>query len=286
MSDEFDILFLERTTMRKIILIICGIMLMSGNFAMAENNKVAKSTATAKKDYKIVIEKDKVGRQVKVKFVSPEGKEIKKLSPKKTIVSKNGRKAIYKNAETINIEKRTIEYKRSLLNSQGGVVWEKRWKNHPISMDPEDGFSGWFEGISDNAENSYFTYRDESGVYNLIIIDKNGKEIAKAEHAEMFWNIEISPDGKIVGAETSVLINKKHYKHLFFLEVDTGKTKLVKTEGKGWQGGFILSSGGPLILEKILLWFEKIGEPNSYKRVYIKFRDLPENLSELFQKGE
>lgn len=128
------------------------------------------------------------------------------------------------------------------------------------------------------------TYRSTDGLYNLVVLDETGKEVSKAAYSQMFSGIEISPDGKMVGAEVYLQDGDTSLKHLFFLDVDTERTKTVRAEGADWMGGFVLSSGGPLIPGKILLWTEENNNPKTYQRIYYEFSALPDTLSGMRKK--
>jgi hypothetical protein len=84
--------------------------------------------------------------------------------------------------------------------------------------------------------------------------------------------MQISPDGKIFGATT---FREKGERVLFFLDVETGRTKIVKAEGKGWR-----ISGFPLNDKKIELVLHEYP-----KKWVLTFDELPEDLSNLLQEG-
>lgn len=242
------------------------------------------STGTTKKDYRIEVEKDNEDHEVLVKFISPEGKTIKTISPDKAITAKSGKSLIHQSGYSESPDFSYAEYDRELMNAKGEVKWHKSWKNYPeYGVDPEAGWSGWFEGIADNGERSYITYRSTEGAYNLVVLGENGEELARTSYPEIISGIEISPDGTIVGANVQVLSAGRRWKHLLFLEVSTGKTKLLRAEDKNWGGGFILSSGEPLIPGKIIIEFWERNNPKIYPWIYVEFDNLPDEIVKLVQ---
>ncbi|MEN3045516.1 MAG: hypothetical protein ABDH49_00790 [Candidatus Hydrothermales bacterium] len=56
------------------------------------------------------------------------------------------------------------------------------------------------------------------------------KVVKKREEA--FGSFIISPNGKIIGGYISKEMGGKWIRHLFFLDVETGRTKVVRAEGK------------------------------------------------------
>ena len=266
-----------------------AISLCSGMPLCAQQSTSEKVADKAKKDYRIEVEKDQNDVPQKIRFVSSDRKTIKTLSADRAMVSKNGRSLIWQDSTKTEPGSDYEEYERSFMDASGKVRWKKKWKNHPrYGVNPEDGFSGWFEGIADNGERSFVTYRDTDDMYYLVVLNEAGKEIAKATNRELLFDIEISPDGKLVGAKTEIVLDERAAMHLFFLDVDTGRTKLLKAEGEGWSAGFVLtSSPTPPINGKVRLYWssDRVGI-NGRKRGYkdIAFSGIPGNLSDLFYK--
>ncbi|RKZ25431.1 hypothetical protein DRQ20_05185 [bacterium] len=99
------------------------------------------------------------------------------------------------------------------------------------------------------------------------------------------FDFEISPDGKIVGAVVYPIKDGKSLgKYLFFLDVETGRTKLVKAEGKKgerkWSASFDLRENKKIGLNGGW-WDIKIAQS-----VETTFDELPSDLSVLFEQGE
>jgi len=135
-------------------------------------------------------------------------------------------------------------------------------------------------------------------VHWVVVYDSTGKEILRKDLGYRIGSVEFSPNGDIIGATTVVPIEipkekrmtpdeimqldsfpKMSQAYLLFLEVDTGRMKLVKASGRGWRVRFVISSGGPLISGKVLLRWSKRGE---YGEIYLPFDQIPEDLSQLF----
>jgi len=275
--------------MNRNIICFCAV----GIFALgvplcAQQTPVEKSTKLAKKDYRIEEEKDRNGHRTKVNLISPDGRVLKSFSPNDVTTAKSGRYLLHQSAYRAQEDNGYLEKEKTLYSIKGEKKWTRTYRSYPASWDPEVGDPSWgSEGISDDGDRCYFNWRDEEGNYCVGVYDVAGKELAKACRPNAIYKVEISPDGKLVGAETYLAEGDKNIKHILFLEVGTGKTRLVKAEGEGWQGGFLLSSGGPLLPGKILLWLENNNNPNSYSRVYVGFSSLSDSLVRLFQnKGE
>lgn len=228
----------------------------------------------AKKEYRIDWGGDISSR---VKILSPNGEVLKNFAFDDVKISKSGRYLLHRSKHAVHEDKGYIETENDFYNVKGEKKWAKTFRSYPASWDPEvlDPSMGQ-EGLSDNGDRSYYNWRNEEEKYCIAIYGEAGKEFARACIDTGLYDIEISPDGKLVGANTYLQAEDKSVKHLFFLDVDTGKTKLMKAEGEGWRGQYILSTGGPLIKGQIL--FELDGPNSEYKRVYIKFSELPKDV--------
>lgn len=231
-------------------------------------------------------------------FVSPAGKIVKRIPVKPVIlrsqrfegsifysdlpliISKNGKYGI----EITKAEDKgkMIRMERVLLNARGEEKWKKEWEIHP----PEaEGDPYWDEGISDDGSRIYVVYKDSQRDYNIEVYDTLGTLVVRAKYKWGLSQVEISPDGKIIGAETTKEVNGKWYRHLFFLDVETGRTKLVKAEGK--VNGRKWSIGGFPLMDKII---ELSGYHSKKGILYIKisFNELPEDPTKILfqQEGE
>jgi len=97
--------------------------------------------------------------------------------------------------------------------------------------------------------------------------------------------IQMAPDGKIVGATVYRFSKGENrlIRHLFFLDVETGRTKVVKAEGeengKKWSASVDLRDG------------KKIGLIGGWHHIKtaqsaeVSFNEIPDNLSTLFNQG-
>jgi len=280
---------------------------------------VLRADEKKEKDYRI--EKKDEGRDTiqnvrkgSLVFFSPDGKVIKKISLdysverlefKEVKISDNGKYALYcevlpKNELKMHTEDKYImwtgeglsgwaPYRITFFNNKGKVLWRKTYevKFAEYAYDVD-------EVISGNGERVVLYYSEGVGYMkvkgHLIVLDTLGKEIVRIDTEDPLGCIGISNDGKIVGAKTSKNINGVYIRHLFFLDVETGRTKVVKAEGEGegekWKGGFGFYNNG-----QIRLYWIPIGEKydkipgGGEKMKVISFDELPEDLSSLFEKG-
>ncbi len=169
-----------------------------------------------------------------------------------------------------------LNYNVSLYDVKGNQKWKKEFKIKPQYMDVDGEHAYWDDGISDDGERSYINYCDEEDSYILVVFDSDGKEVANAKHDLLLQDIEISPDGKLVGAVTNVA----SVKYLFFLDVDTSKTKLVKAETPH------LSLRAYVLTKKtIQLWISNNQDYDKNKIIDIEFSNLPSDMAELIKGG-
>ena len=124
-----------------------------------------------KKDYRIEIIKNKRGQEQDVRFIAPNGEIIKTISFLEIIVSKKGNYAIHRSKDELKVGEYDKK-ERILLDAKGNEKWRKEW-TMPY-QDPEDGFTGWFEGISDNGERVYITYPEIQDKSRPVWIEGNG----------------------------------------------------------------------------------------------------------------
>lgn len=254
-----------------------------GNHKDKPGYKVAESSGTEnpkKMDYRI--ERQEERGMSRVKILSPEGKVLRNFAFNDVAIAKSGRYLLHSSTYAAHEDKGYAERVNDFYTIKGEKKWSKTFRSYPASWDPEvlDPSMGQ-EGLSDNGDRSYYNWRNEEGKYCIAVYDENGKELARTCMDTGLYDIEISPDGKLVGANTYLRIEDNSVKHLLFLDADTGRTKLVKAEGDR-RVRYVLTTGGPLVQGKILIQF---GGPNSrYKRIYVKFDDLPLDAFELLQK--
>jgi len=242
-------------------------------------------------------------------FLSPESKVIRKISLdysldrleyRRAIISTNGKYVLY----TEILPKKELRehpkdeyimwtgeglsgwapYRLTFFNKEGKILWRKIYEvqfvEYAYDVD---------EAISGNGERVLFYYseeeRDSSFMVkgHVIVLDTLGKEIVHIVHEGGLSFLQISPDGKIVGAETHKELDGKYLKHLFFLDVETGRTKIVKAEGeidgKRWRASFSLRKD-----KKIYLyggWHHKKAQS-----AMTAYDELPDDLSTLFGGGQ
>jgi len=175
-------------------------------------------------------------------------------------------------------------YTVEVLNKKGETVLKKEFQVYPLGM---PAIPYWSTGISKDGSTVYVYYRDSSDVFHVEVYDTTGKKLTETSYPHEFnADMQISPDGKIFGAKT---FKKDVGKCLFFLDVETGRTKVVKAEGKGWRVWFSLltqiptSEGYKYLPSKYVnIWWKIHGEKG---RKIISFDEIPDDLSTLFKKG-
>ena len=182
------------------------------------------------------------------------------------------------------------DYSLVLYRADGREVWRKSFRVYP----GDDLLTTyyWRVGFSSDGNVFFVYYRDSAGVCNIEVYDTLGRMVSRGSYVHDLSGIEISSDGKIVGAETLKKIGDRYYRHLFFVDVETGRTKLVKAEGeingKRWTGYFILSSTPkPPPSGKIRI----VVDPHlpipggGVKTKDVSFDEIPSDLSVLFEEG-
>ncbi len=262
---------------------------------------------------KVVMEKDKyqIERPKEVHFVSPDGKIVKKIKYSWSSIVKKGNKWLVEAKRVEGVTERIvlycteryissydpIKYAASILNrklnctvkilNSKGVVYFK--KEFQVYEPAEIGIFTWDAGLSWDGSTIYVCYRDSSdwvqNKYNIEVYDTTGKQLARANISQVD-EVQISPDGKIVGAILWFPTGAPEYravKHLFFLDVETGRTKMVKAEGE--INGRKWSCAPDVRRNK------KIGLIGGWHDIHIaqsaetSFDELPDNLSILFERG-
>jgi len=296
---------------RKLILIVLSICFLFGMATKAEvKEEPVKDTVTdtviqtptqneGDKGYRIEVSEEKLrgGKEGKIRFVSPEGDVLKNIrldysmsitgdlwhiestnleaiseDKSKVIISEKTRNSMYNPEELTDYpgyEGEIWNYTIKLMNSMGEVKFIKQFKTYP-GNDPTASY--WKTLFSKQGNTILFFYRDSTHVFHIEVYDMKGNKLAETSFENYLRNLQIAPDGKIVGAETEKKVGKAWLRHLFFLDVETGETKLVKAEGKGWR-----VSGFPQGGKKIELTLHEY--PKSY---ILSFDELPKDLSTLF----
>ncbi len=261
------------------------------------------TTTVSDKGYRIEVGKVKLrGEERKeIRFISPDGNVVKTLEKYwyKENVSKTKGKWITeinhvagvaekKNAVLLweckystNYDPRGKEgpyglkkdYKVKVLNSRGEESLFESFTAYPTGA---LAIPFWSTGISRDGSTIYVYYRDSSDVFHVEIYDTMGKKLASATYPHEFKaDMQISPDGKIFGAET---FKKGEGKHLFFLNVETGETKLVKAEGDKDGGKWNVIIARLADNKRIVLW-DNEGIRGS---VTINFDELTDDITSRF----
>ena len=233
-----------------------------------------------------------------IRFIKPDGKVIKSLSFNKTILS--GNKKYLLHFSDYKIKGSYDEVERILFNTRGEMKWKKKWKTYPGQRrDPELLCPYWAEGISSEGNAVYVMYIDSFDKTHLVVYDTTGEEVVNIVWISELRNIEISVDGKIIGAMTGESTEeRKGYTgpYLFFLDVETKRIKVVKAWGisnnEGWMCSFVLSSGRPIPESgKIKIDWQPIGKEynkipgGGVKTKIVSFDAIPDDLSTLFLEG-
>ena len=252
-----------------------------------------------------------------IRFVSPDGKILKTL-PYKDWQDRLGIfispyfKCLIKAKDTPaewikdslgqreRIKEARVEF--TYINARGEEKWKKDFEIiYTLEETDEDDVRPYFFVFSRDGGRIVFVKNDtfiSEWKYpsDIFVYDTLGNEITsvyKTYGIENSNSIEISPDGKIIGAEVfppPESLYQRATKHLLFLDVETGRTKLVKAEGEGWGGRFVLSSSPtPPKNGKIRLnWYPTgknyVRKPGGgVKTKEVTFDELPNDLSVLFK---
>jgi hypothetical protein len=178
---------------------------------------------------------------------------------------------------------RVRNYVIELLNDKGTTVFTREFDAyHPGAA----AIPFWKTELSKDGSAVYVYYRDSLDIFHVEIYERTGKLLAKATYPNEFnADMQISPDGKIFGATT---FKEGIGECLFFFDVETGRTKVVKAEGEGWNAYFILSSSPiPPKSGKIRIGFDphKNIPGGGVKTKEVVFNEIPDDLSTLFLQG-
>ncbi len=284
------------------LLFIFGI----GNFAMAQNSEVKKST---------------IAHHAKIKYVEGKGfqfisneKKVTKTLPYKTwkekrhiTISPNSKYLIKKDDVTKQIKsdgKNIKIAKISYVNASGKTMWKKEF-NVKAFLDDLTDLMPYSIRISENGERILFVrtdkaYYDSSGFnVDLFVLDKYGTQISSAANIpfpqEGPTDFEISRDGSIVAA--ILCIPDKNWdgcrRHLFFLDVETGKAKIVKAEGEGWSAGFDVTRRIGIKTSSQGRVYTEIGETKNRGQKnwrswgdFLRIDEIPKDLSTLFKRSK
>lgn len=252
-----------------------------GNHKDKPGDKVAESSGTSalnKKDYRI--ERQEERGMSRIRILSPEGKVLRNFAFGDVRMAKSGRYLLHQSTYAAYENKGYTETVNNFYTVKGEKKWTKTFRSYPASWDPEmlDPSMGQ-EGLSDNGDRSYYNWRNEDGKYCMAVYDEVGKELARTCVDTGLYKIEMSPDGKLLAAETYVLANEQNVKHWLFVEVDTGKIRLVNAEiVNGGARAYLLSN------KKIQFWIWKTENKSRHNIVEVEFYQLRDNVSDMAKK--
>lgn len=184
-----------------------------------------------------------------------------------------------------------------ILNKKGEIIVKKQFRTYPGNDLMTTKY--WENFFSKDGNHFLIYYKDEKGRGNIEVYKTSGEKRAHGIFERNITNIQLSPDGSIAGGE-GLICKKKNsgcIKHLFFLDVETGKTKIVKAEGKNdskkWGAGFsmtriIKSKTSSLGEVYIGIGETYIGKHNRLRSWggFLKFKEIPDDLSSLFNRGK
>lgn len=270
-------------------------------------------------DYRIEVRMDTIEttpclrvQEKEIRFISPNGKTIKTLpygtwqERRYITVSPNG-KYLVKTEDTpaewkkdslgqpIKMSEAKVRF--SYVDAKGKTKWNKEIEIiYPLEQADEDDAIPYFFMVSKNGDRIVFVKGLDGGFTrpdlgsNLIVFDALGREVASILNVPFIESrayLGLAPDGKIVGAEVYPAGNLRKWggkRHFLFLNIETGRTKIVKAEGevngRKWSASFSLRKD-----EKIYLyggWHDKVAQS-----AMTSFDELPDDLSVLFQqRGE
>jgi len=305
------------------IIIVSALCLISLAQAEEKGNK-------AEADYRIEVAVDTSidgmllikPTEKEIKFISPSGKAVKTLpfdyekdcmkivvAPTlkylinvEEIPAEMGRDS---SGELIKVKGPRVRF--SYINARGIKRWEKVMDVQEIfglpGLREGETWMPYFFKISRDGgrivfvrsyEGTHYDYRSD-----IIVFDTLGNKVASVDRTyglEKSSDLQISSDGKIVGAEVWFPTeNSKGWalKHLFFLHIETGRTKIVKAQGEKWDAGFGLSNITPLPpSEKVAVGVflydgpspRSCSKPIKQVYKYLTFDEIPDDLLVLFLK--
>ncbi|MDH5187151.1 MAG: hypothetical protein OEZ20_04015 [candidate division WOR-3 bacterium] len=290
---------IKNITTATVVTILCLISLIGAQEKGKENQKGYRIEADV---FPIGNDQFLVKPSVKeIKFVSPEGKIIRTLpfdymrdcrkiiiSPTFTYLLKAedtpGQLRKDSLGQMEQIKEARVEF--SYINAKGEKKWKKNFEIiFTLAERDEDDYAPYFIVISKDGsrivfvKNSIVSYSDLRS--DIIVFDTLGKEVASVYNTYGIYSmayLKISPDGKIIAAEPVMSRElREGYRgsYLFFLDVESERTKVVKAEGDGWH-----ADGFPLKNNRIQLTLQEY--PKSF---ILSFDELPDDLSVLFKQG-
>ena len=305
-------------TIKKIILVVfVGIGYV---FAGGINNKVIISNDSLEiktnpdTGYKIKVmldtvhEKDYVKTQGKeVRFISPSGQIARKIILEYKIWKKG--KYWYENrkyvedtipdntlilvtdfSRKLETDPRTLwedyyegtdwVYRVNVFDSHGKMRFSSTFKTFP---DNDPTMTNWQAKFSGNGNSLLVYYKDSISHVHIEMYDLNGKLLAQASNDQDLMQIIIAPDGKLVCARTAKTVNGTVIQHIFILDVETGRTKILRAEGEKNKRKWSIHAF-PLANKRIQIcggW----RQIESAQSVDTNFDEVPDDLSTLFSEG-
>jgi hypothetical protein len=257
--------------------------------------------------YRIEVAEEKLRggeNEEELRFISPEGNVVKAIpyvnwqDRARITVSPDSRYLIQSAVLSSGSEEKNPEVEISFVDAKGEDRWSKSFEvEYMLSQTHEGDQMPYFFRVSKDGSaiafiRSHDTYKKDWWS-DIIVFDTLGNEIASVSHVPPQMegspsDFEISPDGKIIGAVVFPQSENESNigRHFFFLDVETGETKLVKAEGEGWEVWFSLltqfetEEGVKSLPSKhVKIWWKIKGKRG---KTIISFDEIPLDISTLF----
>jgi hypothetical protein len=196
-------------------------------------------------------------RKIGIEFINSSGKTIKRIPYKDMIV--NGKmNYILQNLpikNRFNKSSTCYEFYKCLINAKGVIKWKKIFKSYTKMKHGDDPYDFHQEyGISSNSGVVFVQYRDSTEKYYIDIIDTTGDYLMKIQHTSPFYEIKISPDGKILVAPTDWNQNSAY----FITDVTTQRMMIIR-DTMIYKDTILNFTVTPLEEKKIDIYGEEIG---------------------------
>lgn len=273
---------------------------------------------TQAKEIKLISPEKEVMRKITVEWLYPRlsdemigwttEKEYIIISPTSKYLIKAEDTPAVMNQDSLGIWGRLEEprVKFTYMNAKGEEKWSKEFEIiYTLEETDDDDDRPYFFKIARDGSRIVFVknyeYSRELGYQSdIFVYDTLGSKIVsvvKINGIEHDGHMQISPDGKIIGANIEFPTEDSKYrsiKHLFFLDVETGRTKVVRAEGQKWAAGFGLSgfadSDLPPIKKVSIGWavYDGPGPPWHRRKLikqghkFLTFDQIPDDISTLF----
>jgi len=300
--------------MRKLLLIVLSFCFLLGMAIKAEvegvKGEVIEDSATvevnAEKGYKIQVSGEGAqGDEKEINFISPDGNMIKSIpyatweDRARITISPDNHYLIESSVLSSGLKGKNPRIEISFVNAKAEKKWSKSFEiEYMLSQTDEDDQMPYFFKVSRDGSTIAFirsrnTY-EKDWWSDIVVFDTLGNKITSVSHVPPQMegsssDFEISPDGKIIGAIVFPQSEDraKRGRHFFFLDVESGRTKVVKAEGKGWAVDFALPYEMGTPLGKIYIGWGIYEDPENKKWLkggykYLTFNEIPSDISNLF----